>query len=211
MIDLTDLSLGSLSDYLYELEPIENMLHDPNRLVRAEAIRQLRPTRNRMFVNEIRALQFDSAPMVRQEASKKLKPIESYYRRWFFFFQSQTKKQPNYPGYRFGFAIVCLRYSQVWVHDAKLRDHFLHEALKHLNRVIRTFEPKSVYFYYRGQVLSSLRREKLAIEDFKKVLLARQRHWGAAFALVDLYLRTRQPHLAFEILDSMPTHHFLPI
>jgi predicted Zn-dependent protease len=202
--ELKDETIESMPDWLYDLEPIVNKMHDRDRQVRAAAIRQLRPFKNRSFVSQVRPFQSDAAPAVREEANKKLGPIESYYRRRFFYFQNQTRIQPNYPGYRFGLAIVCLRYSQVWVRDISLRDHFLGEALKQLNRLIRTHEPKPIYFYYRGHVLSHLRRAKLAIEDFTKVLTAKPRHRGAALALMDLYFRTQQPQLAFEIADSLP-------
>ncbi len=195
-------------NWYYELEPAINKLHDHDPTLRYEAIHRLKSTRNRLFVNQLRPFQFDSAAIVRKAAQNKLKPIETFYRVKFFYFQNKMENFPNYAGYRLGFAIICLRYSQMWVQDTKLQDYFLRDALRQLNRLIRTVEPKKCYFYYRGQVLKTMHQTTLAIEDFKKVLEKDPKHWGAILKLIDLYIKNKQPHKSFELLqthqDSIP-------
>ena len=189
--------------WYYELDPTINKLYDHDPTVRYQAIIELHSTKNRHFVSQLRHFQFDPAFMVRREVQNKLNPIESFYRRKFFYFQNMMKKNPNYAGYRFGLAIICLRYSQVWVQNSKLQDYFLREALRQLNRLIRTVDPKKNYFYYRGQVLKSMDRSSLAIEDFKKVLEIDSEHWGAILKLLDLYFKNKQPHKSFELVKAV--------
>jgi len=143
---------------------------------------------------------------VQTEARRKLKPIEIFYRRKFNFFQDRLKKQPNRLGYQLGFAVICLRYAQIWVEDGKLQEYFLRQAFKNLNQLIRIYEPKARYFYYRGQVLREFNQPRLAAEDFKKVLQQNPRHYGAMLALIDFYLQQRQPHIAIQLIKKLQQH-----
>lgn len=195
-------------NWYYELEPTINKLHDHDPTLRYEAIHKLKATKTRSFVKQLQPFKFDSAAIGRNAAQNKLRPIESYYRAKFFYFENKMKKFPNYAGYRLGFAIICLRYCQMWVQDTKLQDYFLRDALRQLNRLIRTVEPKKCYFYYRGQVLKTMHQTTLAIADFKIVLEKDPKHWGAILKLIDLYINNKQPHKSFNLLqthqDSIP-------
>ena len=64
-------------------------------------------------------------------------------------------------------------------------------------------DPKTRYFYYRGQVFNDLHQTRLAIEDFKKVLQQNQRHIGALLFLVDLYLNAKMPSDAYPLIKKL--------
>lgn len=192
--------LSILPDWYYELDPAISKLYDHDPTVRYEAVLNLHPKKNRTFVNQLRHFQLDPAYPVRREVQNKLNSIESFYRRKFYFFQKMMKKKSNYAGYRLGFALTCLRYAQNWVQSAKLQDYFLHEALGQLNRLIRTVEPKKIYFYYRGQVFKAMNQISLAIEDFRKVREIDPKHRGAILQLLDSYIKSKQPHKSNELV-----------
>jgi predicted Zn-dependent protease len=177
----------------YFTEPIQNMLQDQNPAIRLRGLQQIRNKKSHKFVKEIRNYLLDNDEQVRTEARKKLQLIEMYYRKKFSIFQDLTNKCPDHPGFRLGFAITCLRYSQNWVENAKLQEYFLRQSLKELNHLIRVFEPNCRYFYYRAQVLTALNQNRLAIEDLKKVLSQKPGHRGAMLSLIDLSFQTKEP------------------
>ena len=187
----------------FSLEPLINMFRDPNPASRLSAIRQLQSGNNRIFVNELRPFLHDSSEEVQCEAHRKLKPVEMFYRKKFSFFQFKLKKEPDEPAYKLGFAITCLRYAQIWVEEEKLQEYFFRQAIKYLNHLIRVYDPKAKYFYYRGQTLLGMGQNRFAIEDFKKVLQFRPNHTGAMLALIDQYLTLYTPHKALPLIQQL--------
>lgn len=192
-----------ISNRLYHLEPLVNRLRDHDAQSRAEAIRAMPVIKSRYYVNLLKPFRSDRDETVQAEARNKLKKIESFYRRKFFYFQNKIIEFPSNPGYRFGFAITSLRYAQVWVREKNLQEYFLEKALKHFNRIIRTFEPKMIYFYYRGQVYVMLKNKRLAIEDFGKVLSKKPDHIAASFALIRLHYSLQEPENVIRLVDSL--------
>ncbi|HDL17633.1 MAG TPA: hypothetical protein ENH29_01100 [Bacteroidetes bacterium] len=185
------------------LEPLVNMLRDPNPASRLFAIRQLQSWNNRFFVSKLRSFLHDSSEAVQIEARRKLKPVEMFYRKKFSFFQFKLKKEPDEPAYKLGFAITCLRYAQIWVEEEKLQEYFFRQAIKYLNQLIRVHEPKAKYFYYRGQTLLGMGQNRFAIEDFKKVLQFRPNHTGAMLTLIDQYLTLYALHKALPLIQQL--------
>lgn len=203
LFNISTTTFDLISNRLYHLEPLVNRLRDHDVKERAEAIRSMPTIKSRYFVNLLKPFRSDPDEAVREEAREKLKRIESFYRRKFFFFQNKIIEFPSNPGYRFGFAVTSLRYAQVWVKDENLQEYFLAKALRHFNRIIRTFEPKPIYFYYRGQVYAMLKNKRLAVEDFSQVLSKKPNHIGASFALIRLYYSLQEPENVVNLVDLL--------
>ena len=187
----------------FQTEPLINSLKDSVPSIRLAGIKQLRGEKDKNIVNQLRNLLMDSDESVQTEARKKLNPIEMFYRKKFSFFHEMLQKSPDDPGYKLGFAVTCFRYSQVWVENRRLREYFLRQALKYLNQLIRMFEAKSRYLYYRGKVLYDLNEYRLAIEDFKIVFKQNRKHTGAILSLIDLYLKEKKPASSYELIKIL--------
>lgn len=192
-----------ISESFFQIEPLINMVNDSSPSVRLAGTKQLRGAKGNKIVTQLRKLSLDSNASVQEEARKKLNPVEMFYRRKFSVFQDMLQKQPDEPAYKLGFAVTCYRYSQVWVENKRLQEYFLRQALKYLNQLIRMFEPKSRYLYYRAKVLSDLNENKLAIEDFKNVLKRNKNHTGAILSLIDLYLKTNKPENSYRLIKVL--------
>ena len=85
LFNISTQSFDLIANKLYELEPVVNRLRDHGGASRSEAIRQLPAIRSRYYVNLIKPFRSDPDPHVREQARNKLKQIESFYRRKFFF------------------------------------------------------------------------------------------------------------------------------
>ncbi|HHM24403.1 MAG TPA: hypothetical protein ENJ23_05100 [Bacteroidetes bacterium] len=192
-----------LEEELFNLTPAVNLLHEANPAVLYRGIRVLRQVGSRQNIRLLRRYQNHASERVRQAVQRKLRPLEISFRRHFFFFQEKMKRYPTYPGYRFGFALTCLRYAQTWVESGRLREYFLRQSLKHLNQLIRLFHPLAKYFYLRGQVLCELDRPRFAIADFERVLQLRPGHGGATYRLIDLYFKTGHPEKSLHLLRQL--------
>jgi predicted Zn-dependent protease len=192
-----------ISESFFQTEPLINSLKDSVPSIRLAGIKQLHGEKDKNIVNQLRNLLIDSDESVQIEARKKLNPIEMFYRRKFSFFHEMLQKSPDEPAYKLGFAVTCFRYSQVWVENRRLRDYFLRQALKYLNQLIRMFEAKSRYLYYRGKVLCELNEYRLAIEDFKIVLKQNSKHTGAILSLINLYLMVNKPASSYQLIKIL--------
>ncbi len=192
-----------LEPSVFNLVPNENLLAEKNPALVSQGLRHLKQLQRKESVLLLRRFLFHPSEQVQNEARRKLKRLEMGYRRKFFHFQDRMKRYPNYPGFKLGFAVVCLRYAQIWTEDSRLKEYFLRQALKHLNQLIRLFHPREKYFYLRGQVLCELGHLHLALADFDRVLQLRPSHLGARFSLIDLYFRTGRPETALQHLHEL--------
>ena len=192
-----------IPESVYFIEPLLNMLGDKNPSTRLSGLKRIKGTNNRNLITKLHNLTFDSSYAVQLETQRKLKPIEMYYRKKFSFYQDNLKKFPDNTGYRLGFSLTCLRYAQNWVVNVELREYFLKQALKLINQLIRIYEPKTKYFYFRGQILGELNQKRAAIEDFNKVLLQRPNHTSAILSLIELYLYTNNPAKVKQLIGKL--------
>jgi len=168
-------------------EPLLDRLADANPEVRCQAIRDLRGKYSRVLINTLWRLKNNSNPQVSQAANDKLTRFEMHLRKQIFFFHQWVKKDPDSPAAVAGSALSYFRFAQFWVQDDGLRKYFLQKALDGFNLLIRAYQPKLLYFYYRGLVLMALGEYRLAAANFGQILKKHPHRHSALLKLIEIF------------------------
>ena len=177
----------SLDDFSHLPEPLLDRLADFSAEVRCQAVQSLRPKYSRIPIAILRRLTCDSDTQVSQAAQKKLTSLEMHLRRQIFLFHQWLQKNPDSSAPLAGLSLSYLRYAQFWVQDETIRRYFLQKAQEGFDQLIRMYQPKLRYFYYRGLVLMALGRYRLAAANFAKILRKYPHHRGALLNLMEIF------------------------
>jgi len=203
------LALGiiGISEYVefsLTMEPLVDRVHDPDPVVRREAIRTIAERRTPNAVRTLRQMLLDENEEVRLYAASELDRLEAELQTRMHNLRQRLESDSLDLQARFDLAKTNIEYAHLLLFDSDLRHFFLDKAIALLNQNLRQDPTNPQYYFYRGWAHRLRGNYEQAVEDLKRAVMWNKKSTPAFVQLAELYFLLGKYDLVKKIMNTMP-------
>jgi tetratricopeptide (TPR) repeat protein len=203
------LALGiiGISEYVefsLTMEPLVDRVHDPDPVVRREAIRKIAEHRTPAAVRMLREMLLDEDEEVRLYAASELDRLESELQERMQRLRRQLEEDPLDIQARFELAKINIEFARLLLADSDLRHLFLDKAIELLDENLQRDTSNPQYYFYRGWAHRLQANYKAALADLKRAVVLDKRSPKAFVLLAEIYFQLGNYDLVKKIMAIMP-------